>query len=144
MQAISVIFAAFSLGCTVQDMKDGAVRRLTFVIYGLLLPAVLAASGCARMIPTALLKGLYGAVLFAAARKLSRNRMGLADIWYAAAGAGTLGFFEWHAAMLAGCLAALVYAAAAGKKKIPLIPFMSLGCTGIMAAEAILKKGTMQ
>ena len=58
----------------------------------------------------------------------SKNKMGLADVWYAAVSAETLSFFAWHKAMFLSCIFAGVYMVSAHKYKVPFIPFMSLGC----------------
>ena len=136
MQAIFLIFMLFSLSAAAFDIKKGAVPRILFVVYEAVFFAVLFVLN-RRMIPRAATGGIYALAMFSAVRLLGRKRMGKADIWYALAGAEVLSFFAWHIAMMTACCSAALYIAVSGEKKIPFIPFMSLGCISMILIKKI-------
>ena len=58
---------------------------------------------------------------------ISGKRLGLADIWYSALTGMVLGPVWWYPATGIACISAVVYIVAAGKRRIPFLPFMALG-----------------
>ncbi len=124
---MQVVFIFLSLIVSLYDIKTGKISRLFFLVYEIIFLAYIFLFKIESFLP-ALLCGLYALGLFLAVRILSKNKMGLADVWYAAVSAETLSFFAWHKAMLLSCIFAGVYMVSTHKYKVPFIPFMSLGC----------------
>lgn len=139
MPVLYAVFIIFSLAVSVQDAVTGKIPRILFILYGafLLFHTVLYdISGLSARLVCA----LYAVAIFLLVRKLSHGGMGLADVWFAGAGAGTLPFFAWHIATAAGCAAAIVFILVKGKRKIPFVPFMGAGCVFAVIAETIKQK----
>lgn len=123
-----LVFLGLSIKLSVLDVMEGKIPRYFFVVYQIFYFIYLTLFNFNKILPS-FLCGFYAFCLFFIIRFMSKNKLGLADVWYAIISAETFTFFLWHIAMLSACFFAGIYIILSKKQKIPFIPFMSLGCS---------------
>ncbi|GHV89398.1 hypothetical protein AGMMS50267_17580 [Spirochaetia bacterium] len=128
------IYIFFSIYAALTDAKTGSLPRLWLwaaiavsclgqLIFGGTIAALIALLGCA-----------LGLLIFSLAFFLSGRRLGLADVWYAGLAGSVLGPLWWYPAILAACLAALLFAALRRRRSVRFIPFMAAGSIAALLA----------
>lgn len=121
------LFAVFSLGLSLADLKSGMIPRAAFV-FAFPVFFVLGLIKEKPLPPGAMLTGaLLGLFVFLIAFFVSNKKLGLADVWYSALAGMALGPLRWYAAMSIACVLGIGYMFVSKRRQIPFIPFMTLG-----------------
>jgi len=121
------LFAVFSLGLSLADLKSGMIPRAAFV-FAFPVFFVLGLIKEKPLPPGAMLTGaLLGLFVFLLAFFVSNKKLGLADIWYSALAGMALGPLCWYAAISIACVLGIGYMFVSKRRQIPFIPFMTLG-----------------
>jgi len=124
---MKLLFSIFSFAIALSDIKTGMVPRIAFV-FAFPVFLILCLLSDDHNPPEVLATGaLLGLFVFLAAYLVSKKKLGLADVWYAALVGLVLGPWWWYAAVLFACITGIIYMLTSKKRKIPFIPLMAFG-----------------
>ncbi|GHV12911.1 hypothetical protein FACS189491_06860 [Spirochaetia bacterium] len=124
-----VPYALFSVYISFLDIKTGHVPRLP--LWGALALALLfkTVMGAGLMPVTG---GLFGLGVFLLAYRVSKKKLGLADVWYAALIGIVFEPLLLCASLGVSCVIAIAFILLSKKKSIPFIPFMAAGSFSVL------------